>query len=242
MQVPKIYCLSLTCAEGRRSRMNDRFKFHDLRHEFVDAVDRDSDLVSELIKGYHDITFKSRSECACMQTHLKGIRRFIESGEEFGIMSEDDILPHNNFKERFFHHFENFPKDSNILMLGYFIEYWIGFEWSGENKSLQNLCRINPTHTWGAFCYLITRNYAIQVIKMFEGKKWVQMRGFLTSEMITRFSGGHICYPILVIEEAIDSHIRGKDELKLHEKVFGPWKYCNFSAAEKEHLSPLKDY
>jgi GR25 family glycosyltransferase involved in LPS biosynthesis len=242
--IPRFYCINLSYAEARRKRMIDRFEFHGLEYEFIDAVKYTDDIINYLIEGYHDITPKSKSECACMQSHLKAINKFLESNEKYGIICEDDILLHNNFKERFEYHFNNFPKDSGILMLGYFIEYWIGFKWSGNDLELQNLCFINPDHTWGAFCYLINRDYALDVIRMYENKRWIQMRSlrFLTSEIITRFSRGHLCYPILVIEEACDSHIRGKDELKLHEKVFGPWGYKHFNSAEKEHVSPLKDF
>ena len=84
--------------------------------------------------------------------------------------------------------------------------WWQYYSWVGKNPDLHNLRPIIPDTTWGMICYRISRKYAEQITKLFDGlpvEKWIEH----TSEIIIKKSSGVLMWPQLVIEEISNSTI-----------------------------------
>jgi hypothetical protein len=84
--------------------------------------------------------------------------------------------------------------------------------------------------------YWITKEYAIEALTNYD-KPYKFLNCQHTSEVIARYSNGNICYPVLAIEEGIDSE-RAPDDIPYHHNHFRQWGYHNFSDAEIIHVCP----
>lgn len=240
-QIPRIYCINLKASTERRRRMEHRFSYYHLqdRVTFIDAVSREAPLIDyyhqNAVQQYPD-TRKWRSEMACFASHLKAIRTFLEDGGTEALICEDDILLRNKFPEEFQKVRNNFPDDASLVSLSYMIVKWEGYLWAGKNPSLKNLCTMNPIHTWGGQLYWISQKYAIQALTMFD-KPYRLLSCEHTGEVILRNSKGYICYPLLAIEEGVDSE-RATEDIPYHHRHFSAWGYENFEHAERVHVAP----
>lgn len=241
-----IYVISLDRAPERWTRMEHRLKFHGLDYQRVQAIDINSNYIDYLLEGLNGYgDYKLRGEAGCFASHLKALRMGLEqsNGENGFIVMEDDVMLINNFKSKFEDLFDNVPEKTSLVSLGYFIDKWVLngkvlFPWGGKEPKKENLCRIHPDHTWGTQAYWISLEYAKLALNRYD-KPFRFLRGYRTSELITRSSGGIFSYPPLVIEEGLDSFIRNDEELKLHLPVFQRWGYHNYSDGDPGQTSPL---
>ncbi len=243
-----IFCINLKESVNRRDRMIQRFRFHHLLDQvtFIEGVSKNDPLIDfycpELLFIKDD---PRRPIIGCLGSHLKAIKRFLQSDKDGAIVCEDDILPHNNFLNLLQKILSNKPDDATLISLGYIIVNWINkegqpnFPWSGKDSSLKDLCKIHLDHTWGTQMYWISRKYGQKVIKKYDHPhKYI--KGYTTSETIVRFSKGLISYPPLAIEDAVESLIRDQPEMEYHIKVFGQWDYFKYADCEEgDHISPL---
>jgi GR25 family glycosyltransferase involved in LPS biosynthesis len=240
--IPRIYCINLKTSVDRRRRMLHRFLYYQLldRAKFIEAVPRDSPLIDYYHQGvtqqYPD-TRKWRSEMACFASHLKAIRTFLEDGGDEALICEDDILLRNQFPQEYLKVRANFPDEAPLVSLSYMIVKWEGYTWAGKNPNLKNLCVMNPVYTWGGQLYWISQKYAITALTNFD-KPYRHLKCQHTGEEILRHSKGYICYPLLAIEEGIDSE-RAPEDIPYHHRHFSSWGYSNFEKAEKDHVAPF---
>lgn len=112
---PKFYYINLDRSKDRKERMENMFNEYNLDFQRITAVDG-KDLTSwdERL---------NRFEQGCTLSHLKAIETFYDSGDEYGIICEDDMT------FDFFHLWKTpikniiseAPKDWDIIMLGYII-------------------------------------------------------------------------------------------------------------------------
>jgi len=265
------YCVNLKNCTDRRSRIEKRFKYHQLGKNlsFVEAINRDADEITIFLEGSWenqrtDISDKKkRSTAACMLSHIKAIRTMVDDIEKYkkqypdrkspngGIICEDDILIKNTWKASYKNVMENLPDNSTLCSLGYMIDIWIdpatnqtAYPFSGKNRNNGNICKIHNKYTWGTQMYWISEKYAKRALRIY-GRKATDIERscpgqYVTSEVIVRLSGGHISYPPLVIEDAINFLIRPSNEMESHIKMLRSWGYNNYSDCEgDEHLSPL---
>jgi GR25 family glycosyltransferase involved in LPS biosynthesis len=240
-RIPRIYCINLKASSDRRRRMEHRFAYYNLLDSvtFIEAVPREAPLIDyyhqQAVQQYPD-TRKWRSEMACFASHLKAIRTFLEDGGSEALICEDDILLRNQFPDEYRKVRENLPDDAPLVSLSYMIVKWEGYNWAGKNPSLKNLCTMSPIHTWGGQLYWISQKYAIQALTMFD-KPYKLLSCEHTGEVILRHSKGYICYPLLAIEEGVDSE-RAPEDIPYHHRHFSAWGYENFEKAEKDHVAP----
>lgn len=248
LEFPHIYCINLKASTERRKRMEQRFLYHGLIEvaTFIEAIPRYSNLINYYSQGLQCPAYgehKWRGELACYASHLKAIRQFLHdsSGQEkdskYAIICEDDILLANNFLERYVETILNLPEGTPLVTMSYMLEQY-DTRWAGKDWSKENLLTINPKYTWGAQIYLISLNYAMQVLSTYD-KPFIQVENPLrTSEVIIRESKGLMAYPPLAIEDGIDSD-REPPDLPFHHKHFAYWGYKNYSKSETEDISPL---
>lgn len=226
--------------------MLQRFMHHDLHEnvEFVEAVPKDSALVNYYGDGTWDRGSdlnQQRGEIACFLSHLKAIRKILEDADSDttgGIICEDDALLRNDFQARTQALWLNKPDDTPLICLGYYVEHWIGFKWSGKDPNMKNMCQIVSDHVWATTMYWISIEYAKEILRKYD-RQFKHFEGYRTAELITRFSNGYIAYPPPCIEDCIGSDIRASSGMDLHIRVHGKWGYSNYSDAEYSHESPL---
>ena len=241
----KFYCINLKSRPDRKDRMIRRFMHHEIYSgvEFIEAVPKNSSLVDYYGEGIwtgNDLD-QHRGEVACFASHLKAIRKMLEdAGPDVpgGIICEDDGLLRNDFFERLQIILHNKPPDAPLICLGYYVEYWIGFKWSGLQPSQENFCNVVSDHVWATTMYWISKEYAFEVLQKYD-QKFRNFDGYRTAELITRFSNGHIAYPPPCIEDCIGSDVRQDPGMDLHIRVHGGWGYSNYSDTEYIHESPL---
>ena len=150
---PKFFYINLERCEERKEKLETIFSQYNLKYERVSAIDGNN-----LEKWDPRL---SKFEQACTMSHLKAIQTFYESGEEIGIICEDDItfefLPY--WKTSIDNVIKNAPNDFEILMLSYTV-------WPHYSNFLENL--YNPfillAHN-GCGSYLINRKGASKILK-----------------------------------------------------------------------------
>lgn len=233
-----IYCINLARRADRRLRMERRFAQHQLEARFVTAVDRDDPELEPRLVGaptWVVETESGRATAACLASHLKCLRLLLDaggSGQQFegGIVFEDDALLHHQFRDQLDALMGNVPAGCPLVMLGHYVDGWVGMPWAGIDPELKNLTRISSNSAWGAHAYWISSAYAAEALRRFD-RPIGEIAGYATSELITRFSGGVLAYPPLALAEGQDSDIRDEDGLRNQRAVYGAWGWENYSPA-----------
>ena len=112
-----------------------------------------------------------------------------------------------------------------------------GIRWITEEPG--DLWKYPPENVWGAQCYLISREYAQQVLDTFDRPiRELSKYGNLTSEIILQRSNGYLSAIPLAIEDCIDS-VRKPLDIPYHLKHFCYWDWENFSESDPDQESPV---
>ena len=240
-----IFCVNLVSSSRRRERMVTRFEHHKLLPQvtFIGAVTKDDPILDFYHTDYPIDTTSNLLMCssACFISHLRAVRAFYDlpSNVTHAIICEDDILLDNEFKYRLREVLDNVPQDAPLVSLSYMMNSWDGTTCSGVDPQLKNIFKFNGERIWGAQMYLISRDYAKEVLKLYEGVPYVSQPYELhSSEIIIRASNGYLCKPPLAIEDGIDSD-RAPGDLPYHHNHFAFWGYENYNSTEKQTLCPF---
>lgn len=233
--VPKIFCINLERSRDRRDRMTKRFESLNLKYEFVKGCDyrnpesAPTDILHvdwEPLKVGFKAPEQYLAERYCLMSHLLAIKQFVESTESKAIIMEDDVCFHRDFIGMYTRLSRDIPDKSGIVLLSHMVEnYKLGVaEWVGENY---NLLKVNPKALWGAQAYLIDKPTAESVLMRFRSKPQTDM-DYVISETIFRIEGTLVAYPVLLIEESLDSNIQTDGELLRHIQIFNKWGRDNY--------------
>lgn len=231
------YCINVPTCTERRARMTERFGLAGItNYHFVEAINYTDDVVEE----YRDETMRdpmqARKDTACFMSHMKAIKEFIASGDEWGLICEDDILFANDFLSKL-EVVRAEGANYQCIALGYMLTG--GYEFEFEKPHLMSIQR---QHIWGGQAYLLTHEYAKYCIRMFD-QPMEDLAYFVdevTAELPMRYSRGVIAYPALVIEDCIDS-VRKPADAPYHIKHFCAWDYMkNFALNDPRGLSPMR--
>lgn len=157
--IPKFYYINLERSKDRRERVETLFNKYNLKFTRVDAVDgkqmRQEDIDKRFINTY---------ECGCVLSHLKAIETFYESGEEMGLICEDDIsfdfLP--LWKKPLSDVIKNAPSDWEIISLSYMLFSNIHHVKNHFNKEYNDFVK---GIQFGALCYCINREGARKILE-----------------------------------------------------------------------------
>jgi hypothetical protein len=214
--------------------MEARFAHHGMtaRVTFVDAATPDDPEVVR-ITGDAPLPAEDRMAIAVLRSHLRALRRFLDTDAPAALVFEDDVLLHNEFTERLERTVDNLPDDASLVALGYLVWHWVDFRWAGCDKSLENLATLHPSNTWGTHAYRITRAEATKALAALD-RPLAELPGGVSAEAITRWSGGYIAHPPLVLEEALDSTVGSTPErLEQHRAAQRMFGAADFTAAER---------
>ena len=95
--------------------------------------------------------------------HIRAMNQFVDDGSDWGIIIEDDVRFHKDFN-RIVSILENSASNVDIISLG-FVNFPQGnIECIEDIPVLKNVGLSNP---WGAQCYMINRQYAKHLVKLF---------------------------------------------------------------------------
>ncbi len=95
--------------------------------------------------------------------HIRAMKQFVDDGDDWGIIIEDDVRFHKDFN-RIVSTLENSASNVDIISLG-FVNFPQGnIECIEDIPVLKNVGLSNP---WGAQCYMINRQYAKHLVKLF---------------------------------------------------------------------------
>lgn len=118
---------------------------------------------SQLDRSFNEIRSNlSNSEIACISSHIKALKAFLDSESQVCCILEDDIILSDEFHELMSKRF-HFPEDGYIIKLETFSQI---VEVSRSFKSLSYL-KMNELRSmhYGSAGYLTTRNGAQRIIK-----------------------------------------------------------------------------
>lgn len=246
---PKFYCINLESSADRKDRMIKRFELANITdYKFVAAADKNnsqvdyytegSNFVSDGYANHYFTIDQWRKDMACYASHFLAIKEFLKTDAVEAIICEDDILFNHKFMEMFNNIRPGLDPHYQILMLCY-------MTCSPFDNTIVNQTFKIPAHEhspiWGAQCYLISRQYAEEVIKLYDLPltKLRQYEGKITSEIILRRSKGYIAVTPLVIEDCISS-VRAVQDCPYHLKHFCFWPWAEYAASDFSQESPLR--
>ena len=229
-----LYIINLPNATARRESLSSRLQYHGLEDQvtWIEAVGRGDPLI-EFYRGSYSYPPHplNEGEIGCFASHVKALETFLESGEEQGIILEDDCVFHNNFRTLYDKRMAGIPSGTSLVMLSHYVTDWKNIE-----KVREDLGRIGPS----VLCtlgYWITKEYAAEAVKRYK-KPFHEIElpeegPRLTSEHITRFSNGLFLHPPLLVDESLESAIRPSHEMGWHKKYYEQYSFESFSAADR---------
>jgi GR25 family glycosyltransferase involved in LPS biosynthesis len=236
-----VFCINLLSSTKRRVRMINRFAragFVSEHIHFINATRHDSGLVDYYVEGtepWNDNVEQWRKDMACFASHLLAVRAFLASGSDYGFICEDDILFQNDFRSDFHDIYDEMPEGFPLLSFSYMATQ--DFDLDSANSPLY--CEYPHNAVWGAQFYMISKDYAKEVISKFDRPlRELTQYGHLSSEIILSESSGYLLIRPLVIEDCISSDRRSVDN-PYHMKHYCFWRWNNFSDSDVEKESPL---
>ncbi len=144
------YWINLDNSIKRKERMEQLFKKQKVKNIRVAAIDGGKDLDARA--------------CACCASHIKAIQTFYESGDDIGIICEDDIsFEYKKYwRNTLTHVIHEAPKDWEILQLGVITSWFWPYTIVKNSKQLYI-----PYHDYvsSTLCYVINRKGAEKLLQ-----------------------------------------------------------------------------
>lgn len=149
--IDKIYCVSLERRQDRREQVSIEFSKHGLDFNFFNAIDGHLLNKQAKIKPGH---------VGCVLSHLSIFKELRGSDGEFFMITEDDVVFHDDFINLYNSWILEVPKDWEIL--------YFGGNHNGKplNMVSPHVHRLEKTYT--THCYIIRKSALEVVIKEFE--------------------------------------------------------------------------
>lgn len=214
--IPPLLCVSLPGSD-RRTRLAARLGAHHVPFSFVNAVREGSP--EEAL--YRSPRLAHDKHVACFISHLRAVRQFYETHAPWGLIGEDDLVLHKEFGPRYESVMRNVPDGTPLVTFCAMVEDWSNSPWAGRDPGQKNLVRIDPDKLWGTVLYGLSHEYAGRALERFD--RSFDALPLVTSEVIVRQSEGLLSYPLLAIEEGLDSDRGDPAALPYHRAHFEAW-------------------
>jgi GR25 family glycosyltransferase involved in LPS biosynthesis len=218
-----IYVMGIS--DVRMERVKKRLQAQNLTATFVKGYTKNSDHIKEIDKG---VNHGRLDMISCFRTHLKAMKEFLKTDEKACIILEEDALLHHNFKR----YFNNLNKNVPYICLSPHIINEVRL-----NKKYNNMYWLY----FGIFScasYYITRDFAKNFVYRFDKPLSEYSPGYLyepIDDIVGRESMGYFCYPPIVIEDCLESHIYYADNhFVLKFKQWDRYDYSNFAQAGED--------
>lgn len=250
-----VYCINSKEREDKKQIMYSRFIAASIHDDitFVRAVLPEMPIVDHYLYTPNVLVpheMKAlRSNVARFASHIKAVRTFLENSEaEFCLIVEDDVMFHNNFKERLHALYYNCPLETSLVSLCWMLSGSIDQTFVGRNCDIQNLWAIDPDVTVGCSAYCLTRAYALRILDAYDHPHAVLMRAFSLStvasaslgptqvvplDIFVRLSRGYMASVPLCIPDCVESE-------SFQRKQFCYWGWENYNKSDPDKRSPLQ--
>jgi GR25 family glycosyltransferase involved in LPS biosynthesis len=221
MQGVPIFCLTYK-NPVRKNKMIHRFKLVNLDVNFVEGIDPyDQSIVppAEIIEKAKTLDrWKPHSGYGCMYGHFIAIKQFLDTGNEIGIICEDDVMLRKDFAEELPIIIANFERQNlDVLMLGY-LNTTDAPARVVHNKPLKSAAFSyhnydTDVNIWGTQMYMIRRshaeflyhNYGPQTDYKIRSLVDVSLEHWIADCLITKIGNRAMISPMMAIEEGIGS-------------------------------------
>lgn len=199
-------------AEAMRNRMANVFRFCNWMF-----VETDNEGDADFLDFVHGTTFSCGMHfkyVANFYDHILCMKHFAESGEQFGLVMEDDCMLHKNFFEKASKTLEFVCKNLRdfshrrrdcVLFAPYVTKPF------SELVFLSNNIADLEDGICGASCYIVSRDYALDFLQRFGNRRYAEIGqtfGTDTETSMQKSKRFVFSHPPLAIEEAIDSNIQ----------------------------------
>ena len=217
----KIYCISLDEDHSRRDFLYSQFVEENVNFIFISAV-KGNFLAAKKYFQYMHNHFRiynrilSPSEIGCTLSHIKALEEFIDSGERYALILEDDVIGKDKDIEniRIILKFLDFK---GILMCGGqegLPVDWQDYRYGRSSKIDTELFLVNPYSIRffsRTVCYVVDRTFALHYIQ--SNKKVIHLAddwgGYFHNTTFSFYFKNILSHP----EDLINSHIESQRKL-----------------------------
>lgn len=199
--------------------MNNRFNTLGLEFEFVESIDANDPSIippPEILLQALSINRWIPHAYSCSHGHFLAIEKFLQTGEEIGIVCEDDILLRYDFAEELPVIIANFRRQRlDILLLGYLTET------DEPAKVIHNKPLKSPAFSyhvydnewglWGTQMYMLSRSHAQMLYDSFgphtdykfQALTRTDIEFWIADCIITKIGNKALISPQIAVEEGV---------------------------------------
>ena len=109
----KTYIVHFEILEERKKNLEAAFKSKDFEYEFITLYDR-RNLQTKIIKKFDHIEQKF---IANFMSHIEIYRIISESSDEYGLVLEDDSIPHKKFIKNVYSYLNKLPQEFDLFYI-----------------------------------------------------------------------------------------------------------------------------
>ena len=237
--LPPIYCINLDEKPDRWKAIEDQFKYCEIEnYERISAYDGRGDRdLGDILKGRYPDNMTS-GEVGCVTSHLKAMKRFLETDAPCALMMEDDCdlstVSHWGFTWKDF--YAKIPYDYDVIQLAII---------NPASVHLQLHRRF--INDFSTACYMITRHHAQKLINLhcrddkYKLDQGVKPRA-VADDLIYN-SGNTFAIPLFLYQIELGSDIHDIHVDVFHRSSYnGLWQFWRNQASDISDWNPLFDY
>ena len=237
--LPPIYYINLDDKPDRAEYMEDQFKYWDIEdYTRISAYDgRDGRDLGDILKGRYPDNMSS-GEVGCTTSHLKAMKKFLETDAPCALMMEDDCdistVSHWPFTWKDF--YSKVPYDYDVIQLAII-----------NPASLHLKLHRRFVNDFSTACYMITRHHAEKLIRLHcRGDKYKidqKVKPRAVADDLIYNSGNTFAIPLFLYKIELGSDIH-KDHIDVFHKSSyeGLWQFWRNQAVDIKNWDELFDY
>ena len=237
--LPPIYYINLDDKPDRAEYMENQFKYWEIEnYERISAYDgRDGKDLGDILKGRYPDNMSS-GEVGCVTSHLKAMKKFLETDAPCALMMEDDCdistASHWPFTWKDF--YSKVPYDYDVIQLAII-----------NPASLHLKLHRRFVNDFSTACYMITRHHAEKLIRLHcrddKYKIDQKVKPRAVADDLIYNSGNTFAIPLFLYKIELGSDIH-KDHIDVFHKSSyeGLWQFWRNQAVDIKNWDELFDY
>jgi len=237
--LPPIYYINLDDKPDRAKYMEDQFKYWEIEdYTRISAYDgRNGKDLGDILKGRYPDQMSS-GEVGCTTSHLKAMKKFLETDAPCALMMEDDCdistVSHWPFTWKDF--YAKVPYDYDVVQLAIINPSQISLK---LHKRFVN--------DFSTACYMITRHHAEKLIRLHcrEDKYKIdqKVKPRAVADDLIYNSGNTFAIPLFLYKIELGSDIH-KDHIDVFHKSSyeGLWQFWRNQAVDIKDWNQIFDY